>query len=61
MSEAGKRLNEAIVDKVKKVLDNMESPQSLYIRIETNVGEVPTINYRVTENIIPKEGVGLYE
>lgn len=61
MSEAGKRLNEAIVDKVKKVLDNMESPQNLYIRIEANVGEVPTINYRVTENIIPKEGVGLYE
>ena len=56
MSESGKRLNDAITEKVKKILDNMDSTTELYIRIEANVGEVPLINYRITESIIPKEG-----
>ena len=55
MSESGKRLNDAIVQKVKKVLDNMDSTTSLYIRIDAEVGTIPTINYRITENIIPGE------
>ena len=56
MNESGKRLNDAIVNKVKKILDNMESTTSLSISVYGEVGEIPTIRYNITENIIPKEG-----
>lgn len=55
MSNKAETLNDAIVDKVKRVLDNTDYIDSLYITIEGNRGEVPTIKYTVREFITPKE------
>ena len=46
-------LNDAIVAKVKSILDNTKSITHLYMSIEGNVGEIPQIRYNITENIVP--------
>ena len=48
-------LNDAIVEKVKSVLDNTDFIDSIYITIEGNRGEVPTIRYTIKEFITPQE------
>ena len=47
------KLNDAIVAKVKSVLDNTKRVTHLYISIEGSVGEIPQIRYNITENIVP--------
>lgn len=48
-------LNEAIVEKVQSILDNTNLIDSIYIAIEGNRGEAPTIRYDIREFITPKE------
>lgn len=52
-----KELQKAIVDKVNKIFDGMDCQQDFNIYIEANKTEVPTIRYKVTEFIIPKEEI----
>ncbi len=48
-------LNGAIVEKIQSILDNTDYIDSMYITIEGNRGEVPTIRYNIKEFITPKE------
>ena len=48
-------LNDAIVEKIQSILDNTDYIDSMYITIEGNRGEVPTIRYNIKEFITPKE------
>lgn len=47
------KLNDAIVAKVKSVLDNTKSITHLYMSIEGGMGEITQIRYNITENIVP--------
>lgn len=51
----GERLNDAIVEKVRKVLDNAERLQKVHIEIDGEIGCMPVIKYRVEELIAPRE------
>ena len=53
----GERLNDAIVEKVRKVLDNAERIQEVHIKIDGKIGELPLIEYRVKELIEPSSEV----
>lgn len=48
-------LNDAIVEKVKSILDNTDFIDSMYITIDGNRGEIPTIRYNIKEFITPQE------
>lgn len=48
-------LNEAIVNKLDSVLKNTEFIDSFYITIQGERGVIPTITYKITELIVPKE------
>ena len=50
-----KELNKAIVDKVEKILSNMDHGTSIYISIYANAGEIPNIIYKIEENIVPDD------
>lgn len=50
-----KTLNEAIVNKLDSVLKNTEFIDSFYITIQGERGVIPTITYKITELITPKE------
>lgn len=50
-------MNKAIVDKVESVLSNADYIQSINISIKGEVGEVPIIDYRITECIVPGKEV----
>ena len=50
-----KELNKAIVDKVEKILSNMDHGTSLYINIHASFDEIPSIYYRIEENIVPDD------
>lgn len=54
MKEA-QTLNEAIVNKLDNVLKNTEYIDSFYITIQGERGTIPTITYKITELIAPKE------
>lgn len=53
----GERLNDAIVEKVRKILDNAERLQEVHIEIDGKIGELPLIEYRVKELIEPSSEV----
>lgn len=53
----GERLNDAIIYKVRKVLDNAERLQEVHIEIDGKIGELPLIEYRVKELIEPSSEV----
>lgn len=48
-------LNDAIVEKIQRILDNTDYIDSMYITIEGNIGEMPAIRYNIKEYIAPKE------
>lgn len=48
-------LNQAIVNKLDRILKNTDNVDGLYIIIEGNRGEVPQITYKVKEFITPPE------
>lgn len=50
-----KTLNEAIVNKLDSVFKNTEFIDSFYITIQGERGVIPTITYKFTELITPKE------
>ena len=58
MTSKAETLNQAIVNKVDSVLNNAEHIDSIYITIEGNRGEVPTITYKIRELIVPDEPKG---
>ena len=47
--------NEAIINKVAKVLNNTDYPTKKTIVIESALDEVTTIRYNITELIMPKD------
>lgn len=51
----GDRLNEAIVNKVEKILNSADCIQSVHIEIDGAIGEMPMIKYNICEKIIPNE------
>ena len=58
MENKAENLNQAIVNKVDSVLNNAEHLDSVYITIEGNRGEVPTITYKIRELIVPDDCEG---
>ena len=60
MENKAENLNQAIVNKVDSVLNNAEHLDSVYITIEGNRGEVPTITYKIRELIAPDDCEGKY-
>lgn len=60
MENKAETLNQAIVNKVDSVLNNAEHLDSVYIAIEGNRGEVPTITYKIRELIVPDDCEGKY-
>ena len=60
MANKAETLNQAIVNKVDSVLNNAEHIDSVYITIEDNRGEVPTITYKIRELIVPDDCEGKY-
>lgn len=50
-----KTLNEAIVNKLDSVLKNTEFIDSFYITIQGERGTIPTITYKITELLTPRE------
>ena len=48
-------LNQAIVNKLDRILKNTDNVDGLYIIIEGNRGEAPQITYKVKEFITPSE------
>ena len=60
MENKAETLNQAIVNKVDSVLNNAEHIDSVYITIEGNRGEVPTITYKIRELIVPDDCEGKY-
>lgn len=46
----------AIVERVAKILLNASCTTDVKITIEGHIGELPTINYNITERIIPEDG-----
>ncbi len=55
MENKAKTLNQAIVNKVDSVLNNTDFIDSVFIMIEGNRGEVPTITYKIKELIVPDD------
>lgn len=55
MNNKADNLNDAIVEKIQSILDNTDYIDSMYITIEGNRGEVPTIRYTIKEFVVPKE------
>ena len=55
MANKAEILNQAIVNKVDSVLNNAKHLDSVYIIIEGNRGEVPTITYKIRELIVPDD------
>lgn len=55
MKKEAKTLNEAIVNKLDNVLKNTKFIDSFYITIQGERGTIPTITYKITELIVPKE------
>ena len=60
MAQKAENLNQAIVNKVDSILTNADCIDSMYITIEGNRGEVPTITYKIRELIVPEDGEGKY-
>lgn len=58
MANKAETLNKAIVNKVDSVLNNADYIDSVYITIEGNRGEVPTITYKIRELIVPDDCEG---
>lgn len=48
-------VNDAIVEKVRSILNNTDCISGMCIMIEGSVGETPTIRYNIKELIVPKE------
>lgn len=46
----------AIVERVATILLHTSHPTDVKITIEGRIGELPTINYNITERIIPEDG-----
>lgn len=46
----------AIVERVAKILLNASCTTDVKITIEGHIGELSTINYNITERIIPEDG-----
>lgn len=55
MANKAENLNQAIVNKVNSVLVNTEHVDSIYMTIEGNRGETPTITYKIRELIVPDD------
>ena len=55
MANKAENLNQAIVNKVESVLNNTRLVDSIYITIEGNRGEIPTITYKIRELIAPDD------
>ena len=55
MTSKAETLNQAIVNKVDSILKNTDHIDSIYITIEGNRGEVPTITYKIKELIFPED------
>jgi hypothetical protein len=53
MKENARKFNQVIVDKLQKVLDNTDRIDSIDIRITGSRVEATTIDYRITELIMP--------
>ena len=58
--EKAENLNQAIVNKVDSILSNADCIDSVYITIEGNRGEIPTITYKIRELIVPEDCEGKY-
>lgn len=50
-----KGLKEALVNKITSILDNADAIESVYITIEVNETEIPSVTYRIREIIPHKE------
>lgn len=55
MAKKAENLNQAIVNKVDSVIANTDFIDSVFITIEGNRGEVPTITYKINELIVPDD------
>ena len=53
--------NEFIVKKVKEVLSNARFDRNVTIVIEAHRGEIPSIRYNITEDIVPETSNGEYD
>ena len=60
MAKKAENLNQAIAKKVDSVLNNTDFIDSVFITIEGNRGEVPTITYKIRELIVPDDCEGKY-
>ena len=52
-----KTLKEAILKKTESILENTQYVESMYINIRHKTGEIPTINYSITELIAPEDDI----
>lgn len=50
-----KGLKEALVNKITSILDNADAIESVYITMEVNEVEIPSVTYRIRERILYKE------
>ena len=55
MANKAENLNQAIVNKVNSILANTDHVDGIYITIEGNRGEIPTITYKIRELIVPDD------
>ena len=55
IKKEAKTLNEAIVNKLDSVLKNTDFIDNFYITLQGERGAIPTITYKITELITPKD------
>lgn len=55
MANKAENLNQTIINKLNSILANTDCVDGIYITIEANRGEAPTITYRIKELIIPDD------
>ena len=48
-------VNDAIVEKVRSILNNTDCISGMCIMIDGSAGETPTIRYNIKELIVPKK------
>ena len=56
MTDKGKTFNQAIVEKVQKVLDSADYPEEISLHIHAETGCAPSISYHIKELILNEGG-----
>ncbi len=52
-----RKKDEAILRKVENILENSQNRRNMYITVHESFDEITTINYNVTEYVIPDEDI----